>query len=126
MDREIIDTAAAPAAAGPYSQAVRSGNLVFCSGQIPLDPATGSMVSEDIELQTRQCLTNLNAVLEAAGSSLKRALKIQIFITDMADFPRVNGVYSEFFDGEYPARFCVEVPALPLGAKIEIDAVALC
>ena len=126
MERQIIDTAAAPAAAGPYSQAVKSGNLVFCSGQIPLDPATGSIVPGEIEAQTRQCLTNLDKVLEAAGSSLGQALKIQIFITDMADFPRVNAVYSEFFDGQYPARFCVEVPALPLGAKIEIDAVAVC
>jgi len=126
MKRSVISTSNAPAAVGPYSQAVTAGELVYCSGQVPLIPETGKMVEGGIEEQTRQALNNLSAVLAAAGSSLADTLKIQIFITDMGNFSRMNAVYSEFFEGDYPARFCVEVSALPLGALVEIDAVGLC
>ncbi len=126
MKRSIVSTSKAPAAVGPYSQAVTAGNLVYCSGQVPLVPETGKMVEGGIEEQTRQALNNLSAVLAAAGSSLGDTLKIQIFITDMGNFSRMNAVYSEFFEGDYPARFCVEVSALPLGALVEIDAIGLC
>ncbi len=126
MNRTIISTKSAPAAVGPYSQAVKTGNLVFCSGQIPLVPGTKSLADGGIEGQTRQCLLNLSSVLEAAGATLQSAVKLQIFITDMKDFPKVNVVYSEFFEGDFPARFCVEVSALPLGALVEIDAIGLC
>ncbi|MCK5154929.1 MAG: Rid family detoxifying hydrolase [Spirochaetales bacterium] len=126
MKRTIITTESAPAAVGPYSQAVKTGNLVFCSGQIPLVTGTKNLASGGIEEQTRQCLKNLTAVMEAAGSSLQAAVKLQIFITKMKNFPKVNAVYSEFFMGEFPARFCVEVSALPLGALIEIDAIGVC
>ncbi|MCF7943363.1 MAG: RidA family protein [Spirochaetia bacterium] len=126
MKRSVISTSNAPAAVGPYSQAVTAGEFVYCSGQVPLIPETGKMVEGGIEEQTRQALNNLSAVLAAAGSSLADTLKIQIFITDMGNFSRMNAVYSEFFEGDYPARFCVEVSALPLGALVEIDAVGLC
>ena len=126
MSRTIISTETAPAAVGPYSQAVKTGNLVFCSGQVPLIPGTKTLAEGGIEGQTRQCLVNLSAVLEAAGTTLQKAVKLQIFITDMKDFPKVNAVYSEFFAGDFPARFCVEVPALPLGALVEIDAIGVC
>jgi 2-iminobutanoate/2-iminopropanoate deaminase len=126
MKKSVISTSSAPAAVGPYSQAVTAGELVYCSGQVPLIPETGKMVEGGIEEQTRQALNNLSAVLAAAGSSLADTLKIQIFITDMGNFSRMNAVYSEFFEGDYPARFCVEVSALPLGALVEIDAVGLC
>jgi len=126
MNRTIISTKSAPAAVGPYSQAVKTGNLVFCSGQVPLVPGTKSLADDGIEEQTRQCLLNLSSVLEAAGATLQSAVKLQIFITDMKDFPKVNAVYSEFFEGDFPARFCVEVSALPLGALVEIDAIGIC
>jgi 2-iminobutanoate/2-iminopropanoate deaminase len=126
MKKSVISTSNAPAAVGPYSQAVTAGEFVYCSGQVPLIPETGKMVEGGIEEQTRQALNNLSAVLAAAGSSLADTLKIQIFITDMGNFSRMNAVYSEFFEGDYPARFCVEVSALPLGALVEIDAVGLC
>jgi len=126
MKRSVISTSNAPAAVGPYSQAVTAGEFVYCSGQVPLIPETGKMVEGGIEEQIRQALNNLSAVLAAAGSSLADTLKIQIFITDMGNFSRMNAVYSEFFEGDYPARFCVEVSALPLGALVEIDAVGLC
>ena len=126
MNRTIISTEAAPAAVGPYSQAVKTGNLVFCSGQVPLVPGTKSLADGGIEGQTRQCLLNLSAVLKEAGATLQSAVKLQIFITNMKDFPKVNAVYSEFFEGDFPARFCVEVSALPLGALVEIDAIGIC
>ena len=119
-----IRTASAPAPVGPYSQAVRHGDLVFASGQIPLDPATGEIVDGDIEAQTHQVIANLRAVLEAGDSSLAHALKVTIYLTDMADFPRVNAIYAEAFDGDpAPARATVQVAALPLGVQVEIDAV---
>ncbi len=120
-----IRTQAAPAPVGPYSQAVRMANLVFLSGQIPLDPMTGTIVSGEIEDETRQVLSNLKAVLEAAGSDLARVIKTTVYLTDMSLFPRVNAIYAEAFEIEpAPARATVEVSALPLGARVEIDAIA--
>jgi 2-iminobutanoate/2-iminopropanoate deaminase len=124
--RTVISTPAGPAAIGPYSQAVSGAGLVFVSGQIALDPATGSLIGDmGIESQTRQCLRNLAGILSGAGASLDRALKLTIYLTDMAAFGRVNAVYGEFFGDEPPARATVAVSALPLGAGIEIDCIAL-
>jgi 2-iminobutanoate/2-iminopropanoate deaminase len=125
MSRHIIATAAAPAAIGPYSQAVRVGSFVFTAGQIGLDPATGQLVADDVEAQTRQVMANLAAVLTAAGSNLSRIVKTTIFLTDMADFPTVNAVYGSFFTEAPPARSTVAVAALPRGARVEIEAIAL-
>lgn len=124
--RLIISTEKAPAAVGPYSQAVRIGDLVYTAGQIPLDPATGTMVSETIEAQTRQVLSNLSAVLEAAGSGMNSIVKMTVFMTDLGQFAQMNAVYAEFFPDAPPARSAVEVVALPLGAMIEMEAVAVC
>lgn len=127
MERSIIATEHAPAAVGPYSQAVKAGGLVFCSGQIPIDPKTGTLVDGGIVEQTRQCLINLERILTQSGSSLAKSLKIQVFITDMGQFGEMNGVYRGFFEGtEPPARCCVEVSALPKGALVEMDAVGIC
>lgn len=116
----------APDPVGPYSQAVAYGELVFASGQIPLDPETGKIVSGEIEAQTERVIANLSAVLEAAGSSLQRVLKTSVFLTDLSLFPRVNAVYARHFTGTpAPARATVQVAALPLGAAIEIEAVAV-
>ena len=118
-------TPAAPTPVGPYSQAVIHGAVVYCSGQIPIDPATGALVEGEIESQTRQVIDNLRAVLDAAGSSLERVLRTTVYLTDMSVFPRVNAVYQELFHGEpAPARSTVEVAGLPMGADIEIDAIA--
>jgi 2-iminobutanoate/2-iminopropanoate deaminase len=127
MQRSIVSTADAPKAIGPYSQAVRAGQLVFLSGQIPLDPASGEMVGgADVEAQTRQVMANLAAVLAAAGSGFQHVVKTTIFLTDLADFARVNQVYGTAFDGvQPPARATVQVAALPRGAKVEIEAIAL-
>jgi 2-iminobutanoate/2-iminopropanoate deaminase len=123
-DRTQIQTDAAPAAIGPYSQAVRTGDLLFCSGQIPLEPTTGELVKDDIEGQTRRCLLNLSAVAEAAGGSLANAVRCTVYLTDMNDFARVNEVYGEFFGGDdAPARVAVAAAALPKGADVEIDAI---
>ena len=123
-DRTQIQTDAAPAAIGPYSQAVRTGDLLFCSGQIPLEPTTGELVKDDIEGQTRRCLMNLSAVAEAAGGSLANAVRCTVYLTDMNDFARVNEVYGEFFGGDdQPARVAVAAAALPKGADVEIDAI---
>lgn len=120
-----IRTEAAPAPVGPYSQAIRLAELVFVSGQIPLDPKTAKMVSGEIEDEARQVLINLNSVLEAAGSDLSCVVKTTVYLTDMSLFPRVNAVYAEAFDTQpAPARATVEVSALPLGARVEIDAIA--
>ena len=123
--REVIATEKAPAAVGPYSQAIRAGALVFTAGQLGLDPATGKLVDGGVEAQARQALTNLRAVLEAAGSSLKRVVKVTVFLQDINDFKAVNGVYAQFFTQEPPARSAVQVAALPLGGLIEIEAIAL-
>ena len=120
---KTIETKSAPAAIGPYSQAKVAGGLVFASGQIPIDPATGNIEAADIAGQTRRAAQNLAAVLEAAGSGLDRVLKTTCFITDMNDFAAFNEVYAEFFPGR-PARSCVEVSKLPKGALVEIEAVA--
>lgn len=127
MERTVISTAGAPAAIGPYSQAVRAGDLVFCSGQIALDPETGVMVGDgDVVVETRRVMDNLVAVLAAAGSDLGRAVKCTIFLADMADFAAVNEVYATYFaGGGEPARACVEVAGLPRGARVEIEAIAL-
>ncbi|NOZ28284.1 MAG: RidA family protein [Chloroflexi bacterium] len=124
MEREIIATDRAPAAVGPYSQAVRVGDFVFTAGQIGIDPATGKL-REGLEAQTRQILDNLQAVLEAAGSGLEHVIKTTIFLTDIADFAAVNAVYATAFPERPPARSTVQVAALPLGALVEIEAVAL-
>jgi reactive intermediate/imine deaminase len=122
-NRAVISTAAAPAAIGPYSQAIKVGNTVWLSGQIPLVPGTTELVSDDIEEQARQAFKNLNAVAEAAGASLGNAVKINISLTDLAHFATVNEVMTQFVQEPYPARACVQVAALPKGAKIEIEAV---
>lgn len=128
MERRGISTADAPAAIGPYSQAVRIGQLVFTSGQIPMDPESGEMVGEDdIRAQTERVLDNLAAVLAAAGSSFSRVVKTTIFLTDLGDFAAVNEVYARRFEGiEPPARSTVEVAALPRGANVEIEMIATC
>jgi 2-iminobutanoate/2-iminopropanoate deaminase len=122
-DRRPVSTDSAPAAIGPYSQAMRAGDLLFCSGQIPLEPSTGELVKEDIEGQARRCLDNLSAVAEAAGASLANAVRCTVYLTDMGDFARVNEVYAEFFGDDPPARVAVAVAALPKGADVEIDAI---
>lgn len=122
--RETISTGKAPAAIGPYSQAVRSGGFLFCSGQIPLDPATGKMVDGGIEAQTERVLRNLEAVLTGGGSTLESVVKTTVYLTDLADFPAMNAVYAKFFRQAPPARATVQVAKLPAGAKVEIDAVA--
>lgn len=121
---EIINTDKAPAAVGPYSQAVKTGNLVFCSGQIPLS-ADGSLVEGDVKLQTRQVMDNLEVVLVAAGSGMDRVLKTTIFLSDMGDFAAVNEVYASYFEGDKkPARATVEVARLPKDVAVEIDCIA--
>jgi 2-iminobutanoate/2-iminopropanoate deaminase len=123
-ERQSVSTESAPAAVGPYSQAMRSGQLLFCSGQIPLDPSSGELVKDDIDGQTRRCLENLAAVAEAAGGSLANAVRCTVYLTDMNDFARVNEVYAGFFGGDDPpARVAVAVAALPKGADVEIDAI---
>ena len=121
--RKVISTSQAPAAIGPYSQAIRSGNLLFASGQLGLDPATGNLV-EGIEAQTRQALANLQAVLAASGGSVANVVKTTIFLADMADFATVNALYGEVFRHEPPARSTVQVAALPKGGLVEIEVIA--
>ena len=122
--RETVKTGNAPAAIGPYSQAVRSGGFLFCSGQIPLEPATGKIVEGGIEAQTERVLRNLEAVLAAGGASLARVVKTTVYLADLADFPRMNEVYGRFFSNQPPARATVQVAKLPAGALLEIDAIA--
>ena len=123
LERESVHAPAAPAAIGPYSHALRAGELLFCSGQIPLDPATGELVGTTAGEQARRCLENLAAVCEAAGASLQRAVRVTVYMTDLAAFGEVNEVYGEFFDAQPPARVAVGVAALPRGAYVEIDAI---
>lgn len=123
--KEIISTDRAPAAIGPYSQAVRAGGFVFLSGQIPLDPATGKMIEGDIEAQTRRVMENLAAVLDAAGTSFEKVVRTTIYLTDLGDFAKVNAIYGERFPQQPPARATVQVAALPRGANVEIDLVAI-
>ena len=123
--KEIIHTPAAPAAIGPYSQAVKVGELLFTSGQIPVDPATGA-IPEGIEAQTRQSLTNVKAILEAAGSGMDKVVKTTVFLADMEHFAAMNAVYAQFFtEGSYPARSAVQVARLPKDVLLEIETVAL-
>ena len=121
---KTISTKKAPAAIGPYSQAIRVGNLVYTSGQIPIDPATGAFVEGGIKEQTRQSLTNVKAILEEAGTSLTNVVKTTVFMADMADFADMNSVYAEFFTEPYPARSAVAVKTLPKGALVEIEVIA--
>jgi 2-iminobutanoate/2-iminopropanoate deaminase len=121
----VISTAAAPAAIGPYSQGIAAGSLVFCSGQIPLDPATGQLIDGDIGARTERVLNNLAAVLEAHGIGLNHVVKTVVFLTDLADFGEMNSVYAKFFPERPPARSTIQVAALPKGANIEIEAVAV-
>ena len=123
MKKTAIHTAAAPAAIGTYSQAIRAGDAVYVSGQIPLDPETGEMIDGDIRAQIRRVLDNLAAVAEAAGTSLDSAVKITVFLTDLADFAAVNEIMEEYFRAPYPARAAVGVAALPRGAAVEADAI---
>ena len=125
MQRSVIATDDAPAAVGPYSQAIACGDLLFTAGQIPLDPATGAKVEGSIEEQTRRVLENVKAVVEAGGSSLDKIVKMTVFMTDLGQFQRMNAVYAEFFTEGPPARSAVQVAALPLGVAIEMEAVAL-
>jgi 2-iminobutanoate/2-iminopropanoate deaminase len=122
-DRETIDAPGAPAAIGPYSHAVRAGSLLFCSGQIPLDPARGELVGETAAEQARQCLENLMAVCEAAGASLADAVRLTVYMTDLSAFAEVGEVYATFFPDSPPARAAIGVAALPRGAQVEVDAI---
>jgi len=123
MSRQIVQTDHAPAAIGPYSQAVRAGNTVYFSGQIPLDPATGDLVDGDIAVQARRAFDNLAAVAAAAGGSLEKIARLGLYLTDLGQFATVNQVMQEYFRPPYPARSTVEVSALPKGAAFEVDAV---
>ncbi|MDX1509169.1 MAG: RidA family protein [Woeseiaceae bacterium] len=123
MSREAIHSADAPAAIGTYSQAIRSDGLLFVSGQIPLDPASGELVGGDFEARTRRVFDNLAAVAKAAGGSLNNAVKITVFLTDLSNFAKVNAVMEDYFDKPYPARAAVGVASLPKGADVEADAV---
>ncbi len=126
MKKNIIATANAPAAIGPYSQAIDCGSFIVTSGQIPIDPATGNLVEGDITAQTRQSLTNVKAVVEAAGLTMDHVAKTTVFLQNMADFAAMNAVYAEFFtEGNYPARSAVEVGALPKGALVEIETICI-
>jgi 2-iminobutanoate/2-iminopropanoate deaminase len=124
---EAVITSAAPAPVGPYNQAVKAGGVLYCSGQIALDPASGAMVGGgDVEAETRQVLANLQAVLAAAGATPQQVVRTTVFLADLADFARVNALYAEVFgEGVSPARACVEVAALPKGARVEIDCIAV-
>lgn len=123
MTKQIIHTDHAPAAIGPYSQAVRAGNTVYFSGQIPLDPATGNLVDGDIAAQARRAFDNLKAVAEAAGGSLDRIVRLGLYLTDLGEFAKVNAVMQDYFQAPYPARSTIEVSGLPKGASFEVDAV---
>ncbi len=125
MNRTVIATPNAPQAIGPYSQAISTDDMIFVSGQIPLDPDTGQLVEGTIEIQTRRVLENVQATLEAAGSSLANVIKTTVFLKDMNDFSAMNAVYAEFFSQEPPARSTVQVAALPKGALVEIEVIAV-
>lgn len=124
MSKKIVSTPEAPAAVGAYSQAVVANGFVYCSGQVPLDPASGELIGGSIADQTRRCLENLSAVLRAAGASLDDVVKVTAFLLDMGDFPEFNEAYGEFFGDEPPARATVAVAGLPKGAQVEIECIA--
>ncbi len=121
---EAVSTPDAPAAIGPYSQAIVHGGLVYCSGQIAMDPTTGALIEGDVQAETQQVLSNLRAVLQAAGSDLAKALKVTVFLQDMGDFSAVNAIYAEHFGEARPARACVQAAGLPKGVRVEIDCIA--
>ncbi len=123
--KSVVFSADAPAAIGPYSQAIKAGNVLYLSGQIGMNPATGELVSDDVREQTARALQNMKAVLAAAGATAENVVKTTVFLTDMADFQAVNSVYAETFSSDAPARSCVAVAALPKGAKVEVEAVAV-
>ena len=123
--KETISTENAPGAIGPYSQAVKAGNMVYCSGQIPIDPATGEFVSNNVAEQTRQVLVNLSAVLDAAGTDLNNVVKTTVFLADMNDFTAMNEIYAEFFSENKPARATVQAARLPRDARVEIECIAV-
>ena len=123
--KKIVATDHAPAAIGPYSQAIRSGSMLFCAGQIPLDPKSGQIVSEDIAGQTKQVLENVSAILQAAGLNFGHVVKTTIFLISMSDFQTVNEIYGSYFRENPPARSTVAVSALPRGAKVEIEVIAM-
>jgi 2-iminobutanoate/2-iminopropanoate deaminase len=123
--KKIISTSDAPAAVGPYSQAVRVGSTVYCAGQIPLDPKTGEIVSGGIEVQTRRVLDNITAVLKAEGLTVNHIVKSTIFLMDLGDFQTVNGIYGSYFSAQPPARSTVQVAGLPKGARVEIEVIAV-
>ena len=125
MEKQIVATDKAPGAVGPYSQAVRGGDLVYTAGQLGIVPGTSEFAAEDIEGQTRQALQNLQAVLEASGSCLAHVLKTTVFLADMGEFARMNSIYAEFFPEAPPARSAVQAAGLPLGGRVEVEAVAL-
>ena len=125
MEKRIISTGDAPAAIGPYSQAVEAGGFIFTSGIIPIDPATNELVTGDITIQAERVMKNLVALLNAAGSGTENVIKTVVFIKDMNDFAKVNEVYAKYFTGDFPARSCVEVARLPKDVLIEVEAVAL-
>lgn len=125
MKKKVIQTDKAPKAIGPYSQAIKTDTMIYTAGQIGFDPATMEIVSGGVEEQTRQALTNLKNILEASGSSLEHVVKTLVFLQDMADFPKMNAIYTEYFHENPPARSTVQVAALPKGALVEIEAVAL-
>lgn len=125
MEKRVVATPLAPAAIGPYSQAVLAGGFVFCSGQIPLEPATGQIVEVDVSAQTHRVLQNLKAVLEAAGSSLQKVVKTTVFLRDMGDFAAMNAVYGEYFKEDPPARATVQAARLPKDVSVEIECIAL-
>lgn len=125
MNKEIVSTDNAPGAIGPYSQAIKAGGMVFCSGQIPIDPATGDFVSDVVSEQTEQVLKNLSEVLKAAGTSLDSVVKTTVFLADMNDFAEMNEVYSQFFSDNKPARATVQAARLPRDAKVEIECIAV-
>lgn len=123
--KEIVSTENAPGAIGPYSQAVKTGGMVFCSGQIPIDPQTGDFVSADVGEQTEQVLRNLSAVLKAAGTSLDNVVKTTVFLADMNDFTAMNEIYTRYFEENKPARATVQAARLPRDARVEIDCIAI-
>ncbi|MHC2995536.1 MAG: RidA family protein [Candidatus Atribacteria bacterium] len=126
MEKEVITSKKAPAAIGPYSPALKVGNLIFASGQLPINPKTGKMIEGDIEAQARMALDNLKAVLEPYSISMENIVKTTIFLKDMNNFSRVNKVYAQYFKEKFPARSCIEVSRLPKDANIEIEAIAFC
>ena len=126
MNKRIIQTNLAPAAIGPYSQAIRIGDFLYTSGQIALDPESGMFLSGEIEEETEQTLKNISAILQAGGVNFENVIKTTVYLSDLNDFTRMNQVYEKYFSKNKPARACVQVAALPKGAKIEIDAIASC